>query len=35
MVADSDPAYEYRETSAKVGAMFDALELACLQADWA
>ena len=34
VVADSDPAYEYRETVAKVGAMFDALELACRQADW-
>ena len=31
VVADSDPAYEYRETEAKVGAMFDALELACRQ----
>jgi len=35
VVADSDPAYEYRETLAKVGAMFDAMELACRQADWA
>jgi anthranilate synthase component 1 len=35
VVADSDPAYEYRETLAKVGAMFDALTLACQQADWA
>jgi anthranilate synthase component 1 len=34
VVADSDPAYEYRETEAKVGAMFDALELACRQGDW-
>ena len=34
IVADSDPAYEYRETEAKVGAMFDALELACRQGDW-
>jgi anthranilate synthase component 1 len=34
VVADSDPAYEYRETEAKVGAMFDAMELACLQGDW-
>jgi anthranilate synthase component 1 len=35
VVADSDPAYEYRETLAKVGAMFDALTLACRQGDWA
>jgi anthranilate synthase component 1 len=35
VVADSDPAYEYRETLAKVGAMFQAMELACGQADWA
>ena len=35
VVADSDPAYEYRETLAKVGAMFDAMALACRQADWA
>jgi anthranilate synthase component I len=35
VVADSDPAYEYRETLAKVGTMFDAMELACRQADWA
>jgi anthranilate synthase component 1 len=34
VVADSDPAYEYRETEAKVGAMFEALELACRQGDW-
>jgi anthranilate synthase component 1 len=34
VVADSDPAYEYRETIAKVGAMFQAMELACGQADW-
>jgi anthranilate synthase component 1 len=34
VVADSDPGYEYRETIAKVGAMFDALELACAQGDW-
>jgi anthranilate synthase component 1 len=34
VVADSDPAYEYRETLAKVGAMFDALELACGQGEW-
>jgi anthranilate synthase component 1 len=35
VVADSDPAYEYRETIAKVGAVFDAMELAGRQADWA
>src|SRR5688500_3350193 len=35
VVADSDPAYEYRETLAKVGAMFDAMRLACGQGDWA
>jgi anthranilate synthase component I len=35
VVADSDPAYEYRETIAKVGAMFEAMELACRQPDWA
>jgi anthranilate synthase component I len=35
VVADSDPAYEYRETLAKVGAMFEAITLACQQADWA
>jgi anthranilate synthase component I len=35
VVADSDPAYEYRETLAKVGAMFEALKLACEQRDWA
>ena len=35
IVADSDPAYEYRETIAKVGAMFDAMELACRQGEWA
>jgi anthranilate synthase component I len=35
VVADSDPAYEYRETIAKAGAMFQAMELACAQADWA
>ena len=29
VVADSDPAYEYRETIAKAGAVFDAIELAC------
>jgi anthranilate synthase component I len=35
VVADSDPGYEYRETGAKVGAMFDAMALACNQSDWA
>jgi anthranilate synthase component 1 len=35
VVADSDPAYEYRETIAKVGAVFQAMELACAQPDWA
>jgi anthranilate synthase component 1 len=35
VVADSDPAYEYRETIAKAGAVFDALRLAAGQADWA
>ena len=34
VVADSDPAYEYRETLAKVGAVFEAMELACRQGDW-
>ena len=35
VVADSDPAYEYRETIAKAGAVFDAMRLACGQGDWA
>jgi anthranilate synthase component 1 len=35
IVADSDPAYEYNETIAKAQAMFQALELACRQPDWA
>jgi anthranilate synthase component 1 len=35
IVADSDPGYEVRETEAKAGAVFDAMELACGQADWA
>jgi anthranilate synthase component 1 len=35
IVADSDPAYEYRETKAKAAAMFRAIELACSQPDWA
>jgi anthranilate synthase component I len=34
VVADSDPAYEYRETIAKSGAVFGALELAVAQQDW-
>src|SRR3954471_23442918 len=34
IVADSDPAYEVRETEVKAGAVFAALELACAQADW-
>jgi anthranilate synthase component 1 len=35
VVADSDPAYEYRESVAKAEAVFKAIELACSQADWA
>jgi anthranilate synthase component 1 len=35
IVADSDPAYEYRETVAKAEAVFDAIDLACSQPDWA
>jgi anthranilate synthase component I len=35
VVADSDPAYEYRETIAKSGAVFDAMRLASSQSDWA
>jgi len=35
IVADSDAAYEQRETEAKAGAVFGAIELACEQADWA
>jgi anthranilate synthase component 1 len=35
IVADSDPAYEYRETQAKAEAMFRAIELAGAQPDWA
>ena len=34
IVADSDAAYEQRETEAKAGAVFGAIELACGQADW-
>jgi anthranilate synthase component 1 len=33
IVADSNPAYEYRETVAKAEAVFKAIELACSQ-DW-
>ncbi len=35
IVADSDPAYEVRETEAKAGAVMDAIRLACNQGDWA
>jgi anthranilate synthase component 1 len=35
IVADSDPAYEVRETEAKAGAVIDAIALACKQGDWA
>jgi anthranilate synthase component 1 len=35
IVADSDAGYEVRETEAKAEAVFDALRLACTQADWA
>jgi anthranilate synthase component I len=35
IVADSDPSYEVRETEAKAGAVFGAIELACRQVDWA
>ncbi len=35
IVADSDPDYEVRETEAKAGAVFEAVRLACSQADWA
>ncbi len=35
IVADSEPGYEVRETEAKAGAVFGALELACEQGDWA
>jgi anthranilate synthase component I len=35
IVADSDPGYEVRETEAKAGAVFEAVRLACSQADWA
>jgi anthranilate synthase component 1 len=35
IVADSDPAYEVRETEAKAGAVWAAVALACAQPDWA
>src|SRR3954468_7254168 len=35
IVADSDPAYEVRETEAKAGAVWAAVALACSQPDWA
>jgi anthranilate synthase component 1 len=35
IVADSDPAYEVRETEAKAGAVLAAVKLACEQAEWA
>jgi anthranilate synthase component I len=35
IVADSEPGYEVRETEAKAGALFEAVELACGQGDWA
>ena len=35
IVADSEPGYEERETEAKAGAVWRAIELACAQADWA
>jgi anthranilate synthase component I len=34
IVADSDPAYEVRETEHKAGAVFQAIELACRQGGW-
>ena len=35
IVADSEPATEVRETEHKAGAVFDAIEMACEQEDWA
>ena len=35
IVADSEPGYEQRETEAKAGAVWRAIELACRQGDWA
>jgi anthranilate synthase component I len=34
IVADSDPAYEVRETEAKADAVLEAMRLACAQGDW-
>ena len=34
IVADSEPGYEERETEAKAGAVWRAIELACAQTDW-
>jgi anthranilate synthase component I len=34
VVADSDSAYENRESEAKAGAVMDAIRLACAQPDW-
>ena len=34
IVADSDPAYENRESEAKAGAVMDAMRLACAQPEW-
>jgi anthranilate synthase component 1 len=34
IVADSEPGYEVRETEAKAGAVFQAVELACGEGDW-
>jgi anthranilate synthase component I len=35
VVADSDPTYETDESTAKAGAVFDAIRLACAQREWA
>jgi anthranilate synthase component I len=35
IVADSEPAYEHRETEVKAGAVMDAIRLACDQPEWA
>ena len=35
IVADSEAGYEVRETEAKAGAVFRAIEVACRQEDWA
>jgi anthranilate synthase component 1 len=35
IVADSEPGYEVKETEAKAKAVFQAIELACTQPDWA